>query len=114
LWIAYLKAILQITSATVMDALLGKTISSIPIYSDAFDSPAGSIEVCERGLATKGKESLKIPLGYVRGLRISRRLQLGKVEAEMIAYDVMGEKHELRFIMSEHDFFELEKACERG
>ncbi|MEM3030164.1 MAG: hypothetical protein QXH27_00360 [Candidatus Micrarchaeia archaeon] len=96
-----------------MDALLGKTISSIPIYGDAFDSPAGSIEVCERGLAVKGSQSLKIPLGYARELRISRRLQLGKVEAQLTAFDVMGDRHELRFVLSEQHFFELEKACER-
>ncbi|MEM4389080.1 MAG: hypothetical protein QXG98_00265 [Candidatus Micrarchaeia archaeon] len=96
-----------------MDALLGKTLSSIPIYSDPFGLPSGAIDICEKGLAVRGKESLKIPLGYARGLRILRRLQLGKVEAQLVAFDVLGDRHVLEFVLSEQHFFELEKACDR-
>jgi len=96
-----------------MDELLGKELKSIPLYSDGVGETVGKIGFHEKGILVKTSRTEKIPDGYVKSLRARQRLSLGRVEAEMTAFDIMGTQLKLSFVLLEPHFFELQQRIEK-
>ncbi len=91
--------------------LIGKQKERMPILYNLKEPKEGEILVCENGLIVKSNDSFQSPFNYVESITIGRRLNLGKMEAHMVAYDVMGSKHTLEFAINESILHALKKAC---
>ncbi|MDO8339354.1 MAG: hypothetical protein Q7T16_01725 [Candidatus Burarchaeum sp.] len=91
---------------------LGKLLEHMPLYSDATGTPIGAIDLYEGGLrAAVDDQTYMVPIDYVESITPERELALGKVQVKMVVYELMGMKHELRFIMSVVYLATLRKAC---
>ncbi|VVC04249.1 Uncharacterised protein [Candidatus Burarchaeum australiense] len=87
----------------------------MPLYSDITGTSIGAIDMYEGGLrAAIDGQTYMIPLDYVESITQERDLALGKAQVKMVAYEVMGLKHEFRFIMSGVQLSGLKKACGKG
>lgn len=91
---------------------LGKLREHMPIYTDDTGTLLGAIDVHENGVKLKaGEENYNLPLDYVESITPERDLSLGKMQAKMVFYEIMGMKHELRFIISGVHIAMLKKMC---
>ncbi|RLG18585.1 hypothetical protein DRN67_04020 [Candidatus Micrarchaeota archaeon] len=93
---------------------LGKLQERMLIYSDVTGTEFGAIELHESGMRIKvdGK-TLMVPDDYLERITPERELALGKALVKMVVYDVMGMKHELRFILSGVHLATLKKRCRK-
>jgi hypothetical protein len=90
----------------------GKLREHMPLYSDSTGTPIGAIDVYEGGLrATVNDQTYMVPLDFVESITPERELALGKVQVKMVVYEIMGLKHELRFIISSVHLAGLRKIC---
>ena len=91
---------------------LGKLREHMTLYSDSTGTAMGSIDVHEGGvmLSADGQRFL-FPLDYVESITPERELALGKVQAKMVFYEIMGMRHERRFIISGVHLAVLRKMC---
>ena len=91
--------------------LIGKQKERMPVLYDLKDPKEGEILLCESGIVVRAGDSFQSPFNYVESITVGRRLNLGKMEAYMVAYDVMGGKHTLEFAINESYLHALKKAC---
>ena len=85
------------------------------IYADSVGTEMGTIQISDDGLAIKTKDegSMMVPFSYVESIKSDKGISLGKVKATLVFFDVMGEKHELTFMISDMKLGALKKACEK-
>lgn len=84
------------------------------IYADSVGNELGTIKISDTGLVIKTTEgSSMVPFDYVKSIMADKNISMGKVKATMVFYDVMGEKHELTFMVSDMKLAALKKACEK-
>jgi len=91
---------------------LGKLREHIPLYSDTTGSEMGSVDIYENGVKILADgQSFIAPPEYVQSITPERDLALGKVQAHMVFYELMGMRHELRFIISGVQLATLQSIC---
>ncbi len=91
---------------------LGKLREHIPLYSDTTGATMGHIDVHENGVKIAANEQTYLcPLDYVESITEERELALGKMQAHMVFYEIMGMRHELRFIISVVQLATLRRMC---
>jgi hypothetical protein len=85
------------------------------IYADSVGTEMGTIQISDEGLVikTKNEGSMMVPFNYVESIKSDKGISLGKVKATLVFFDVMGEKHELTFMVSDMKLGALKKACEK-
>ncbi len=93
--------------------VVGSIKESFSIYSDSVGTEMGSIQIGETGLIVKTETegNMNVPFEYVKSIKAAKDLSLGKVKATLVFFDVMGEKHELTFMVSDMKLAALKDAC---
>jgi hypothetical protein len=94
--------------------VVGEVMETIEIYADSVGTELGTIAIGEMGLLIKTTQvNSAIPYSYVESLSADKGVTLGKVKAKLVFFDVMGDKHELTFMVSDMKLGALKKACEK-
>ena len=96
-----------------MADLLGKEEVEVPVITNAGE---GRLVMHERGLVLELpgiNGQVKAYYASVRELELGRKLPLGKREARMVVFDMMGQRFDVRFGCSEQRLHELRERCRR-
>lgn len=86
----------------------------VPLFKDVFGTEAGEIVIDGENIRVKWRTSnLNVPLGYLEDVAIADRTHLGKINARITVYDVLGNRNVIEAIMSEPNFFTLRGFLKR-
>lgn len=93
--------------------VVGDIKESFGIYSDNIGTEMGLIRIGETGVLfeTEKYGRLAVPFDYIKSIDTEGDISLGKVKAMVVFYDIMGERHELAFMVSDMKLALLKKAC---
>ena len=100
-----------------MEELLGKVEFQAHVISGDRE---GNLTIYEKGIIYDvGDKNGRVvsPYNYIESIASGRELPLGKVEANIVTYSLLGERFNLQFAVSEAYFHELMarwKGRERG
>ncbi|MFH1448783.1 MAG: hypothetical protein ABIG39_08030 [Candidatus Micrarchaeota archaeon] len=95
--------------------VVGNIKETFSIYSDNIGTEMGIIRVGETGIVieTEKEGKLAVPFDYIKSIESDGEINLGKVKVEIVFFDIMGERHEMVFMISDMNLGLLKKACEK-